>query len=89
MKRSEYEVKAQAFRALLGAEAAKPQNEQNWPEYDEWLAVPGTNTCTTPNCVVFGREFPVLLHENADGIFRGMCGQCGTETTPVPIFEEE
>lgn len=89
MKRSDYEVKAQAFRALLEAEAQKPQDEQQWPEHDDWLAVPGEQTCTTPGCVAFGKTFATTLYENADGVFRGQCGPCGQPITPVPIFEEE
>lgn len=89
MKRSEYEKAAPAFRALLNAEALKPQAEQQWPEMDEWLSVPGEQACTTPGCVAFGRVYQVTLHENADGVFRGQCGPCGQPITPTPVFEEE
>ena len=88
MKRAEYEAKATAFRALLNEIASRPQNEQDWPDFPDWLSVPGTSTCTTPTCVVFGQPFRVTLHENADGIFRGMCGQCGNPITPVPDLED-
>lgn len=88
MKRSEYTPKAQAFRARLMAEGAKAQAEQVWPEVDEWLSVQGTATCTTPSCVVFGQAFPVTLYENADGVYRGSCGQCGQETQVTPTLEE-
>lgn len=89
MKRSEYEAKATEFHALLDSIAALPVDQQVWPEYEDWLSIPGTNTCTTPSCAVFGQAFPVTLHENADGVFRGQCGRCGTSITPVPMFEEE
>lgn len=89
MKRAEYEAKAPAFRALLMAESEKPTTEQLFPEYEDWLSLPGTNTCTTPNCVAFGISFPVTLHENADGVFRGECGNCGQPITPVPTFEDD
>lgn len=89
MKRTEYETKAVAFRALLEEISQKPLEEREWPEIGEWLSVPGTSTCTTPTCVVFGQAFPVLLHENADGVFRGVCGQCHESITPVPTFEDD
>ena len=91
MKRSEYEALAIPFRARLQAESLKPQGEQNWPEPEEWLSVAGTNTCTTPldGCSVSGQTFPVILHENGDGIFRGQCGVCGTSIVPVPAFDGE
>lgn len=89
MKRSEYEPKAEAFRALLMAEGEKPRDQQVWPEYEDWLSIPGTSTCTTPTCPAFDVADPVVLHENADGVFRGMCGQCGNQITPVPTFEDD
>lgn len=91
MKRSEYEAKAIEFRALLEEISQKPRDEQEWPELEDWLSIPGTNTCTTPAdvCSVSGQAFPVVLHENADGIFRGQCGVCGASITPVPVFEED
>ena len=89
MKRSEYEALAVPFRAMLMAEGQKPQAEQRWPEISEWLSIPGTSTCTTPTCRVFGVSFPGTLHENADGVFRGICGQCNQPITPVPVFEED
>lgn len=89
MKRSEYEKKAPAFRALLEAESLKPMAEQQWPELDEWLSVPGEQACTTPTCLAFGRVYQVTLHENADGVFRGECGLCRVAITPTPVFEEE
>jgi hypothetical protein len=89
MKRSEYEIQAPAFRESLLAQASKPQSEQKWPPVDEWLTVEGTSTCTTPNCVAVGVAFPVTLHENADGVFRGQCGNCNQPIIPEPMFEEE
>lgn len=91
MKRSEYEVQAPAFRALLLAEAEKPAATQLFPDFEDWLTLPGTSTCTTPpsDCPVSGQPFPVTLHENADGVFRGQCGQCGNSITPVPTFEDD
>lgn len=91
MKRSEYEAKAVEFRAKLEAISQLPPDEREWPEHNEWLSVPGVSVCTTPpaQCSVSGKEFPVLLHENGDGIFRGVCGVCGAEITPTPIFEED
>lgn len=89
MKRAEYKARATWFRAALVAEAAKPEPERNWPTIDEWLRMPGTSTCTTPACEVFGKPFPVILYENADGIHRGQCGRCLQPTVPVPIFEGE
>lgn len=89
MKRSEYEPKAAEFRTMLMAEAAKPSDQQVWPDPEEWLSIEGVSTCTTPTCAVFGVPFPVVLHENADGVYRGMCGECQQPITPVPIFEED
>lgn len=89
MKRSEYEAKAKEFHALLDSIAALPVDQQVWPEYEDWLSIPGTSTCTTPTCAVFGIADRVTLHENADSVFRASCGVCGTSITPVPVFEEE
>lgn len=89
MKRSEYEPKAEEFRAFLMAEGEKPRDEQVWPEFEEWLSIPGTSTCTTPSCPAFNVADPVVLHENADGIYRGQCGACGNPTQPVPTFEDD
>ena len=91
MKRSEYEAKAKEFHALLDSISAKPQDQQVWPEFEDWLSTPGTSICTTPAdlCSVSGVSFPVTLHENADGVFRGQCGVCGMSIVPVPTFEEE
>lgn len=91
MKRSEYEPKAEAFRALIIAESQKPQAEQLFPDFEDWLSIPGTSTCTTPadECPASGKPFPVVLHENADGIYRGQCGLCGNPTDPVPTFEDD
>lgn len=89
MKRSEYEAAAVEFRARLNAEGAKPPAEQVWPEYEDWLSAPGTSTCTTPHCEVFGKSFPVTLHENADGVYRAQCGRCGASIEPVLILEDD
>ncbi|MCX4763253.1 hypothetical protein OG562_20225 [Streptomyces sp. NBC_01275] len=89
MKRSEYEAAAVEFRARLNAEAAKPSGEQTWPELDDWLSVPGTVTCTTPNCAVFAEPCSVTLHENGDGIYRAQCGGCGTSLDPVLTLEDD
>ncbi|ULR51014.1 hypothetical protein [Streptomyces deccanensis] len=89
MKRSEYEALAAEFRSTLEAISQKPRDEQVWPEYEDWLSIPGTSTCTTPTCRAFGIPDPVTLHENADGIFRGQCGLCQEPITPVPVFEED
>lgn len=88
MKRSVYEVEAPKFRALLEEISQMPE-PRPWPEHDEWLSLAGTNTCTTPDCQVFGQALPVKLHENGDGVFRGQCGVCGNAITPVPVFDEE
>jgi hypothetical protein len=90
MKRSEYEPLAKAFRAELERISQLPE-PRPWPEHDEWLSIPGKTVCTAPSkfCSVSGQEFPVLLHENGDGVFRGQCGVCGAPTTPVPVFDEE
>lgn len=74
---------------MLIAEAQKPMGTQEWPELDQWLSIEGISTCTTPSCVVRGVPFPVVLHENADGVFRGQCGECQQPIIPVPVFEEE
>lgn len=89
MKRAEYEAKATEFRALLEEISLKPADQREWPEHDEWLSIPGTSTCTTPTCAAFGIACPVKLHENGDGVFRGVCGVCDAPTDPVPIFEED
>lgn len=91
MKRAEYETKAVAFRALLEEISQRPVDQREWPEIHEWLSIPGTSTCTTPpsECSVSGQTFPVLLHENADGVFRGVCGTCNNPITPVPTFEDD
>ncbi len=91
MKRAEYEARAVEFRARLEEISQRPAEEREWPELDEWLSIQGTSTCTTPpgDCLAGGVTFPVLLHENADGVFRGQCGVCGASITPVPIFEED
>ncbi|QEQ93606.1 hypothetical protein SEA_ZUKO_28 [Streptomyces phage Zuko] len=90
MKRAEYEARAVEFRARL-EEISKLPDPKPWPEHDEWLSVPGISTCTTPpdKCSVSNRPFPVLLHENGDGVFRGVCGVCGAAITPVPIFDDD
>jgi hypothetical protein len=89
MKRSEYEKAAQEFRSRLLAEAQKPQEEQEWPDYDDWLSVPGVSTCTTPTCRAFAQHLPVTLHENADGIHRGQCGECHRSTIVRPVLEDD
>lgn len=89
MKREEYELRAAEFRALLIEESKKPYEDQEWPEADQWLTIPGHQTCTTPSCVAFDVRYDLVLHENADGVFRGVCGACGHEMTPVPTFEDE
>jgi len=89
MKRSEYETKAAEFRSLLLAEAEKPQDEQVWPEPDEWLSVQGTSTCTTPTCRLFGYPVAVTLYENADSIYRGQCGICKEPTDARPALEDD
>lgn len=88
MKRSEYEAQAETFRALLSTEAEKPREEQNFPMAGEWLSVPAHATCATPNCVNYGVTFPCVVHENADGIYRVICGQCSQNITPVLDLEE-
>jgi hypothetical protein len=88
MKRSEYEPLAKEFRAELERISHLPE-PRPWPEHDEWLQIAGIATCTTPNCVAFGVGFPVLLHENGDGVYRGQCGVCDQPNTPVPVFDEE
>lgn len=89
MKRSEYEPLAKEFRAELERISQLPVDQREWPEHDEWLQIRGTATCTTPTCVAFGKPFPVLLHENGDGVYRGVCGVCDEPNTPVPVFDEE
>jgi hypothetical protein len=90
VKRSEYEAMAEEFRAAMLAESEKPRDEQVWPNHtDEWLSVGGTATCDTPNCANYGVGFPVLLHENADGIYRVVCGECGASITPVLDLEDD
>lgn len=80
MKRSEYEEKAKAFRALLEVESQKDQPDWDQFEGDNWLSVGGTATCTTPACPAFGVPCPQIFHENADGIHRGICGHCNQPT---------
>src|SRR3546814_12280046 len=86
---SEYETKATKFRARLVSEAQKPETDRVWPDISEWLSVPGVALCTTPACVVRGQHFPVTLYENADGVFRGVCGKCNQPTTVIPALEED
>lgn len=89
MKRSEYEAAAEQWRSFLNAEAEKPKAEQSFPEDPaEWLSVMAYATCATPNCVNYGQTFHVKLDENADGVYRVMCGQCGQSITPVLDLEE-
>lgn len=88
MKRSEYETQTAAFRARLAAEAAKPKDDQVWPDLQDWLVVPGTSTCTTPTCEAFNISFPVGFHENGDGVYRGQCGPCGQPTETALTLEE-
>ncbi|MET9350170.1 hypothetical protein [Streptomyces termitum] len=80
MKRSEYEALALEFRVRLAA--------GDFPEGDEWLSVPGTSTCTTPNCHAFGVTCAVRFHENADGVYRGICGPCGQPTEVKLTLED-
>ncbi|MFD5509457.1 hypothetical protein ACFWIB_16980 [Streptomyces sp. NPDC127051] len=89
MKRSEYETIAPKFRASLLAEAAKPEADRVWPDVDGWLTVQALSTCTTPTCVNFGWGFPVTLHENADGVHRCICGECGESTTLELLLEDD
>jgi hypothetical protein len=89
MRRSEYQKRAKAFRARLQAEAKKTADQRVWPDMEDWLSTPGTSTCTTPTCPVFGQSFPVTLYENADGIYRGQCGRCKQSITPVPVLEDD
>lgn len=90
MKRSEYEPKAKAFRAWLMAEGEKPLHERQWPEDPaDWLSVPGHATCATPNCVAYGIQNPVRFHENADGMYRAVCGECSEPATCTLDLEED
>lgn len=90
MKRSEYEAAAEEWRAFLNAEAEKPKDEQAFPDDPaEWLSVMAHATCATPTCVNYGQTFHVELHENADGIYRVMCGQCGEAITPILDLEDD
>lgn len=88
MKISEYQTKAEEFRALLNREAEKPLDQQQWPSIADWLTVEGFATCTTPDCEVFGETFRVSLPENADGIPRVICGRCGASINPYLDLEE-
>jgi len=89
MNRAEYEKKATEFRASLLAESKKPMDEQQWPDIEGWLSTPGTSTCTTPTCRAFDQPCPVVLHENADGIYRGQCGVCQQPTKTTPVWDGE
>ncbi|MEU2434031.1 hypothetical protein ABZ611_31870 [Streptomyces sp. NPDC007861] len=82
MKRSEYEALAVPFRERL--------LEGDWPDDpDQWLKVEAVVRCTTPTCAAFDVADPVTLHENADGVYRVVCGKCCQATTSIKLKLED
>jgi hypothetical protein len=90
MKRSEYLKRSREFRSYLQAEAAKPEGERRFPTRPEdWFSVEAILTCTTPTCVVRGQGFSREIKENADGVYRAVCGRCHTPITDINLQLEE
>lgn len=90
MKKADYERRAARFRGELAEQAARPRGEQQFPEdVSAWPSVAVVAECRTPGCPVAGRRFEVELHENADGIYRAVCGRCGQPHTHlVPQYDD-
>ncbi|MFM9556211.1 hypothetical protein [Streptomyces caniscabiei] len=82
MKRSEYEALAAPFRERLLA--------GDWPDTsDEWLRVEATSRCTTFDCPRYAVATPVTVYENADGVYRVVCGKCSQNTTDIELKLED
>lgn len=90
MKKAEHDKRAARFRAELAEQAAKPRDEQQFPEdVSAWPSVRATAECRTPDCPVAGTRFEVELHENGDGYYRAVCGRCGQPHTHlVPQYDD-
>lgn len=93
MKRADYEASAQAFRDMLVNEAAKPEHERQFPEDEAaWVRVPAVAIChtlTPRKCPSYDKKFKVNVGENADGVYRIVCGNCQKPISDLTaVFED-
>jgi hypothetical protein len=88
MNQADYFAQAQTFRAMLYAEAAKPLGEQAMPTSDTWLRVPAHVACTTTGCPG-AQGVECQLGENADGIYRAFCGECGNDHESITLLFDD
>ncbi|MFE4960413.1 hypothetical protein ACFRCW_42365 [Streptomyces sp. NPDC056653] len=42
-------------------------------------------SCQTPACPAFSQPVPITLHDNADGVYRCVCGVCSQPNNLEPV----
>lgn len=78
---TDYDTQAAAFRAQLLA-GAIPDDPA------AWLHAPAELTCQTADCQAQGVTVAWSLAENADGLYRALCGWCQRPTAVVLVFTD-
>lgn len=78
---SEYQALAEAFRQQL-------QNGDFPEDPDDWLSLEATVTCRTPGCPVQDAPRTARVYEQADGVYRVVCGGCSRIPEVVATFDD-